>query len=264
MNDVIGVRVRPRGKSILCDAGDTVVQIGDYVVVETQCGEELAKVISLEDEGPSEDRGEELPRVLRRADQEDLARTMQERREEALSKCREMVGKLDLKMKPLASVWDPGTGHLTIFFSARERVDFRGLVWKLSRALETRVELRQVGSRDEAKLIGGVGRCGYTLCCQTFLTSFSSVSIKMAKEQNLALNPMKISGICGRLLCCLGYENKEYAAVKKRMPPMHHEVVTPEGSGRVIGTNLLKETVTVQLGGESVREFPLDKLEGGR
>jgi cell fate regulator YaaT (PSP1 superfamily) len=148
-----------------------------------------------------------------------------------------------------------------VFFSAEERVDFRDLVRKLSHALERRVELRQVGARDEAKLLGSIGRCGYPLCCQSFLTSFASVSIKMAKEQSLALNPTKISGICGRLLCCLAYESKEYAAMKKRMPQLKQEISTPWGKARVIGTDLLKETVTVELlDNEVVKEIALDEL----
>jgi cell fate regulator YaaT (PSP1 superfamily) len=172
-----------------------------------------------------------------------------------------MVGQLGLRMKPLAARYNAETDRLTIFFSAEERVDFRDLVRRLSHALERRVELRQVGARDEAKLLGSMGRCGYPLCCQNFLTSFASVSIKMAKEQSLALNPMKISGICGRLLCCLAYENKEYAAIKKRMPKLKQEISTPWGKARVVGTDLFKETVTVELlDNEAVKEVALDEL----
>jgi cell fate regulator YaaT (PSP1 superfamily) len=164
-------------------------------------------------------------------------------------------------MKPLAARYDSQGERLTIFFRAEERVDFRDLVRKLGHALETRVELRQVGARDEAKLLGSMGKCGYPLCCQNFLTSFASVSIKMAKEQNLALNPMKISGVCGRLLCCLAYESKEYAAMKKKMPQPKQEISTPWGKATVISTNIFKETVTVQLlDSEVVREIALDEL----
>jgi cell fate regulator YaaT (PSP1 superfamily) len=172
-----------------------------------------------------------------------------------------MVGQLGLKMKPLAARYDSEAERLTIFFRAEERVDFRDLVRNLSHALERRVELRQVGARDEARLLGTMGRCGYPLCCQNFLTSFASVSIKMAKEQSLALNPMKISGICGRLLCCLAYESKDYAAMKKKMPQLKQEISTPWGKARVIGTDLFKETVTVQLlDNEVVKEVALDEL----
>jgi cell fate regulator YaaT (PSP1 superfamily) len=172
-----------------------------------------------------------------------------------------MVAQLGLKMKPLAARYDSAAERLTVFFRAEERVDFRELVRKLSHALEMRVELRQVKARDEGKLLGSIGKCGYPLCCQNFLTSFASVSIKMAKEQSLALNPMKISGICGRLLCCLAYESKDYAAVKAKMPQLKQEVSTPWGKAKVIGTNLLKETVTVQLlDDEAIKEIALDQL----
>jgi cell fate regulator YaaT (PSP1 superfamily) len=172
-----------------------------------------------------------------------------------------MVAQLGLDMKPLAARYDSQGERLTVFFSAEERVDFRELVRELSRALETRVELRQVGARDEAKLLGSIGRCGYPLCCQNFLTSFASVSIKMAKEQSLALNPMKISGICGKLLCCLAYENKDYAAMKKKMPQPKQEISTPWGKAKVISINLFKETITVQLSDSEVtKEIALDEL----
>jgi len=145
----------------------------------------------------------------------DLTKDKQEREEEALAKCREMAAKLNLKMKPLVANFDPETNQFVIFFRAEERIDFRELVRKLRQNLKARLELRQVGPRDEAKLLGGMGKCGYPLCCQRFLNDFAPVSIKMAKEQGLALNPMKISGVCGRLLCCLAYENRDYKEIKK-------------------------------------------------
>ena len=218
----------------------------------------MAKVVTLE--APSE-AGEQCGRIVRKAEVEDLEEARRNLEGEALSTCREMVTQLGLKMKPLVARHNPGADRLTVFFSAEERVDFRDLVRKLSHALERRVELRQVGARDEAKLLGSMGRCGYPLCCQNFLTSFASVSIKMAKEQSLALNPMKISGICGRLLCCLAYESKDYACVKKKMPRPKQEVSTPWGKAKVISTDLLKETVTVQLlDGDATREISLHEL----
>jgi len=257
MVNIIGVKFRPKGKLVHCDAGDMSLQVNDYVVVDTQHGLEVAKVVTLE---PTSQPSEELMTVVRQAESEDLEEARRNLEKEALSKCNEMAEQLGLKMKPLAARYDSRSERLTIFFSAEERVDFRDLVRKLSRALERRIELRQVGSRDEAKLLGGIGKCGYPLCCQNSLTSFASVSIKMAKEQNLALNPMKISGICGRLLCCLAYENKEYADVRKQMPQLKHEVSTSWGKGRVISTNLLKETVTIQLDDGTVKEVALDEL----
>lgn len=260
MTNIIGVKFRPRGRLVHCDAGDVPLQVHDYVVVETSNGPDVAEVITLE---TSSQPGERLMAVVRRAEEDDLDEAQRRLEQEALSRCKEMAAQLGLEMKPLAVRHDGRGGQLTVFFSAQERVDFRDLIRKLSHALETRVQLRQVGARDEAKLLGGIGRCGYPLCCQNFLTGFASVSIKMAKEQNLPLNPMKISGICGRLFCCLAYESKEYAATKKKMPKLKQEISTPWGKGKVIGTNLFKETVTVQLDNEVTREIALAELVQG-
>lgn len=258
MANIIGVKFRARGDAVYCDAGEISPQVNDYVVVDTGHGLEVAKVANLE--APSQP-GEQLMKIVRRATAEDLEEAWQNLGKEAVNKCKEMVAQLGLKMKPLAARYDSKDERLTVFFSAEERVDFRELVRKLGQALETRVELRQVGARDEAKLLGSIGRCGYPLCCQNFLTSFASVSIKIAKEQDLALNPMKISGICGRLLCCLTYESKEYAAMKKKMPQPKQEISTPWGKATVISINLFKETVTVQLlDSEVIKEIALDEL----
>jgi cell fate regulator YaaT (PSP1 superfamily) len=199
-------------------------------------------------------------KVVRQANAEDLEEARRNLEREALTKCHELAAQLSLKMKPLAARYDLQNEHMTVFFSAEERVDFRELVRKLSHALERRVELRQVGARDEAKLLGSIGKCGYPLCCQSFLTSFASVSIKMAKEQSLALNPMKISGMCGRLLCCLAYESKEYAAMKKQMPQPKQEVLTRWGKATVVSVNLLKETIAVQMEDGVMQEVALSEL----
>jgi len=257
MANIIGVRFRPRGQLVYCDAGEISLQLNDYVVVDTGHGLDVAKVVTLE--APSQP-GEQLMVVVRQAEEEDLEEFRRNLEKEGLSNCHEMAAQLGLEMKPQAARYDFEGEHLTVFFSAQERVDFRELVRKLSRALETRVELRQVRARDEAKLLGSIGKCGYPLCCQNFLTSFASVSIKMAKEQSLALNPMKISGICGRLLCCLSYESKDYAAMKKKMPRPKQEISTRWGKAKVVSTNLFKETVTVQLDNEVIKEIALDEL----
>jgi cell fate regulator YaaT (PSP1 superfamily) len=234
------------------------LQVNDYVMVDTGHGLDVARVVTTQ---ALSEPGEQLMRIARKAEAKDLEEARRNLEKEALIKCHEMVAQLGLKMKPLAARYDSEAERLTVFFGAEERVDFRDLVRKLSHALERRVELRQVGARDEAKLLGSMGRCGYPLCCQNFLTSFASVSIKMAKEQSLALNPMKISGICGRLLCCLAYESKDYAAMKKKMPQLKQEISTPWGKARVINTDLFKETVTVELlDNEVVKEIALDEL----
>ena len=164
----------------------------------------------------------------------------------ALALCREKVAQLHLRMHPLAARWESDR-HVIIFFRADDKVDFRKLVRELSRLLHARIELRQVGPREQGKLCGLIGKCGYPLCCQTFLGQFAQSTIKMAKTQELALNPMKISGVCGRLLCCLNYEQSMYLDAKSHMPRVNKMVETEFGPGRVVAVNVLKETVTVQL-----------------
>jgi len=259
MAKIIGVRFQSRGNLFYCDAGDIPLQAGDYVMVDTEQGSDLAKVVISKAQVQASDLSKPLMTVIRRAQSEDLEKARQKREEKALAKCKEMVTELGLKkMKPISAHYNLDYSHLTIFFSAQERVDFRNLVRKLSRSLKTHVELRQVGPRDEAKLVGGIGKCGYPLCCQGWLTEFSSVSIRMAKQQDLTLNPVKISGICGRLLCCLAYENKEYAAMKEKMPQVSREISTPFGKAKVVSINPLKETATVEID-NLVRELPLSQ-----
>lgn len=259
MAKIIGVRFQPRGNLFYCDAGDIPLQIGNYVVVETSHGLDLAKVTISKAQVQASNLTEPLMRVIRRAQSEDLEKARQNKEKEVLAKCKELVTPLGLRMKPLSAHYNLDGSHLTIFFSARERVDFRNLVRKLSRSFETRVELRQIGPRDEAKLVGGIGKCGYPLCCQSFLSGFTPVSIRMAKQQNLALNPAKISGICGRLLCCLSYESKQYATIREKMPPVGQQVSTPFGKAKVVSVNPLKETVTIKLD-NVVKELPLNQL----
>jgi cell fate regulator YaaT (PSP1 superfamily) len=245
MANIIGIRFQPRGNVFYCDAGDMPLQTGDIVVVDTDHGLDLAKVTT-----PG-DRERELTKpvitVIRRAQPEDLEKAQGDKEKEAMAKCKEMVASLGLNMKPLSARYDFDSSHLTIFFSAQERVDFRNLVQKLSHSLKTHVELRQIGPRDEVKLVGGIGKCGYPLCCQGFLTGFTPVSIRMAKQQGLALNPLKISGICGRLLCCLSYESKQYTTLKEEMPQVGQRISTPFGQGKVVSTNLLREMIVVKL-----------------
>lgn len=256
--NIVGVKFRSRGRLVHCDAGELSLQVNDYVIVDTGQGLELARVVTLQ---VACQPGEELAKVVRKAETKEVDEARQNLEREALSSCRQTVDQLGLKMKPLLARYDSEADRLTVFFSAEERVDFRELVRKLSHSLERKVELRQVGARDEARLLGGLGRCGYPLCCQNFLTSFTSVSIKMAKEQSLALNPMKISGVCGRLLCCLSYESKDYAAIKKKMPQPKQEMLTRWGRVKVISTDLLKETVTIELlDSEVVKEVALTEL----
>ncbi len=262
MPEVVGVRFQQAGKVYYFDAAGIPVKINDYVVVETAHGYELGKVVISPDQVIFSEIGEPLKPIVRKAQPEDIkkAQRQQERASEAVVKCRELVVKLNLPMQPLAARYNLDGSHLTIFFSAEKRVDFRELVRELSRSLKTRVELRQVGARDEAKLIGGLGKCGFPLCCTTFLSEFVPVSIKMAKEQDIALNPMKTSGICGRLLCCLGYEYEQYRAMKAKLPKIGQEVSTNLGKAKVVSCNPLKETVMVELESGVNVELPCNQL----
>jgi cell fate regulator YaaT (PSP1 superfamily) len=192
--------------------------------------------------------------------QNSIEQQQQDREQRALAKCKELVTRLGLNMRPLVAQYSPENRRMTICFRAEERVDFRKLVRELGRSLKARVELRQVGPRDQGKLVGHIGVCGYPLCCQTFLKEYTPASIKMAKQQNLVLNPTKISGICGRLLCCLSYERGQYTAIKERMPRVGHEVITPLGKATVVAISPIKETVSVQFHDQTIKDIPLDQI----
>jgi cell fate regulator YaaT (PSP1 superfamily) len=263
MAEIVGVRFRRAGKIYNFDASGIELKVGDYVVVETARGLELARVTIAPKEVPDEEVGKGLKVVERKADAEDIeqARELEAKEAEALAECNKLVAKLRLPMKMLGAEYSLDGSRLTFFFSAEERVDFRELVRRLNSRFKKKVELRQLGPRDEAKLIGGFGRCGRPLCCVNFLSELSPVSIKMAKEQDLPLNPMKISGICGRLLCCLAYESEQYHDMKGKLPKEGQRVQTPMGAAVVVGGNPLKETVLVELESQARVELPLSKIK---
>jgi len=262
MANIAGIRFKKAGKIYYFDAGEIALQTGDYAVVKTSRGMELGHVVIAPGQIQVNETGESLSPVMRKAEPEDIAKEeeLNNKAEEALIECGKMVAELNLKMKLLSAEYSLDSSRLTFLFSAEERVDFRELVRRLSGKYKIRVELRQVGSRDEAKLIGSYGRCGRELCCGSFLTEFSPVSVKMAKEQDLPLNPMKISGACGRLMCCLAYEGEQYKAMKEKMPKAGQRVSTKLGEATVIGNNPLKETVIVELDSEATAELPLAEV----
>jgi len=264
MSEIVGVRFHQASKVYYFDAADNEVEVDDYVVVETSRGQELGKVVISPKQVLFSDITEPLKSVVRKAQAEDIEHAQQQREKsrEALAKCQELIRKLNLPMKSILAQYSLDGSHLTVFFSAANRVDFSELVRELSHNLKTRVELRQVGVRDDTKLVGGLGKCGFPLCCTTFLCDFAPVSIKMAKEQGVALNPMKTSGICGRLLCCLGYEYDQYRAMKEQLPGLGQEVSTPLGSAKVVGSNPLKETVLLELETGVTAELPLSQVTG--
>ena len=220
MADIVGVRFKRAGRVYYFNSAGIILEVNDCVVVETIRGLELGWVVVVPSQVKANGIIKPLKSVVRKAEAEDRERAtkLEEKEKETLAGCAELIAELNLPMKLLAAEYNLEGSRLTIFFSAEGRIDFRELVRQLSSRLKVRVELRQIGPRDETKLMGGFGRCGSPICCATFLSELSPVSIKMAKEQNLPLNPMKISGICGRLLCCLGYEYEQYRTIKAKMP----------------------------------------------
>lgn len=269
MADIVGVRFKEAGKVYYFDPAAFELNVNDYVVVETTRGPELGKVAIAPKQVLVSEVVMPLKPVLRKAEPEDIKRAqeVEAREREALAECSKLITRLHLPMKLLSAEYTLDGNRLTIYFSAAERVDFRELVRELSGLLKVKVELRQLGPRDEAKLIGGCGRCGRLLCCATFLGGFVPVSIKMAKEQGLPLNPLKISGVCSRLMCCLVYENEQYRLMKEKLPKEGQRVSTATGMAKVVGSNPLKETVLVELEESKANlELPLSQItiEGGQ
>jgi len=262
MTEIVGIRFRRAGRVYYFDPAGIDLEVNDYVVVKTTRGMELGKVVISPKQVLASEVTEQLKPVVRKAEPEDIQRAQEfkDKEDEALAECGKLIAKLGLPMKLLATEYNFEGSRLTFFFSATERVDFRELVRELNSRFKIRVELRQLQPRDEAKLVGGFGRCGRPLCCMNFLTEFSPVSIKMAKEQDLPLNPMKISGVCGRLLCCLAYESEQYHTMKDKLPKEGQRVSTPLGVASVVGSNPLKETVLVELKSRATVELPLSEI----
>jgi cell fate regulator YaaT (PSP1 superfamily) len=262
MAEVVGVRFKQAGKIYYFDPGELNLEVNDYVVVETARGLELGHVVIAPGQVIDSEIENPLKPVVRKAEPEDIERAKQfeDKEKEALEECAKLVEKLKLNMKLLGAEYNLDGSRLTLHFSAAERVDFRELVRDLAKRLKVRVEMRQTGPRDEAKMTGGCGRCGRPLCCMTFLSNFTPVSMRMAKDQGLPLNPMKISGVCGRLMCCLVYENDYYQEMKERMPRNGQRVMTPSGEGRVVDINPLKVSLMVELETQAVVEFPLNEV----
>ena len=262
MADIVGIRFKRAGKVYYFDPGGIELGVNDAVVVNTTQGLELGNVAIAPRQVVASEVAEPLKAVIRKAEPDDIehVRELDARAEEAFIECRKLIDNLQLPMKLLSAEYNLDGNRLTFLFSAEERVDFRELLRQLSNRFKVRVELRQVGSRDEAKLIGSFGRCGRPLCCMSFLSEFTPVSIRMAKEQALPLNPMKISGVCGRLMCCLGYENEQYRAMKNKLPKVGQRVSTQMGEATVAGSNPLKETVLVELESEATVELPLNEV----
>jgi cell fate regulator YaaT (PSP1 superfamily) len=247
---VVGVRFNPATKVYYFDpTGYEDLGPGEQVVVETTRGEEVGKVIIAPSQVSTDEVVGRLKHVRRRATAVDLVDMAyyRFREEEALARCLEKVEEHGLPMKLIRAEYNYDGRRLVVFFSAERRVDFRRLVQDLARSFKARIELRQIGVRDEAKLMGGIGKCGLPLCCSTWLTEFSPVSIKMAKLQDLPLSPMEISGVCGRLLCCLAYEKDHYAQIRKELPKRGDVLDTEQGRGTVVQIHPIRESVEIEL-----------------
>lgn len=276
MTTVIGVRFKKIGKIYYFDPRDILVKVGQNVIVETARGTEFGECVQGNHE--VEDGEVVLPlkrlvRIATRADHEIIEANEQHARE-AYRICREKIAAHGLEMNLVAVECTFDLNKILFYFTADGRVDFRELVKDLASVFRTRIELRQIGVRDEAKMLGGLGICGRELCCTSYLDEFQPVSINMAKEQNLSLNPSKISGTCGRLMCCLKYEHEVYAELQKQTPKVESLVETPEGRGTVVSTQMLRGTCRVLLeeGDDTPQQFACadctvlrsGKAKGGR
>jgi cell fate regulator YaaT (PSP1 superfamily) len=246
-----GIRFRQAGKVYYYDAGDLELEPGQYVVVETSHGLAVGRVVISPDQViANESSGvDDQKQIVRLATLEDIEQSeaMRERANEALLTAKERVSEMGLDMSVASGEFDLDGGQFTAYFTAQERVDFRNLVRELSKDLGAHVQLLQVGDRDRAKLVDGVDVCGERLCCSSWMTNFPSVSIRMAKEQDLPLNPQKISGVCGRLYCCLTFEYEDYKALRGTLPKVGSTVSTPAGAAKVTGIDFNREVVRLYL-----------------
>lgn len=249
MYSVVGVRFKKAGKIYYFDPTRHSVQQSDPVIVETARGIEYGTVVIGKREVSDSDVVLPLKKVIRKADRSD-SQVVEENKKAAKNAfitCTDKIKEHKLKMKLVDVEYTFDRNKIIFYFTAEGRVDFRGLVKDLASIFRTRIELRQIGVRDEAKMLGGIGPCGRMLCCSTWLGDFEPVSIKMAKDQNLSLNPTKISGLCGRLMCCLKYEHDQYESAKDELPPVGSQVVTSLGDGKVVGLNVEANKVQVHV-----------------
>ena len=264
--EVVDIQFRAGQKVYYFDPAGHHCKAGDHVIIDTARGPEYGICAAGNHRIPTKDVVAPLRCVLRHATAEDERTVARNRAEEkrAFDICMQKIEEHGLDMQLVSAEYSFDGSKILFFFTADERVDFRELVKNLASIFHTRIELRQIGVRDEAKMLGGLGVCGRPICCGTFLGDFQPVSIKMAKEQNLSLNPTKISGVCGRLMCCLKYEQDQYEQTRKKMPKVGKEVITPDGPGVVWDLNIIKETVRVRIQkGDSseLKDFPMDEVQ---
>ena len=262
LKDIVGIKLHPADPVTLFDSRELYLKKNDMVVVETKRGLSLGEVLM-----PTRRQyttAANLPRVIRVMSQGDVRQKERNKDKEAAAQrlCKERIDRLKLPMKLINVEYVHGGNKAVFYFAAEGRVDFRELVRDLAQRLHTRIEMRQIGVRDVSRMVGGVGVCGCQLCCNLYLRDFKPISIRMAKDQNLVLNPQKVSGVCGRLLCCLTYENEVYRKAAKSMPRVGRRVMTPDGEGRIRDRDVLKRVVRVQLNDEPVlKEFSVDEIQ---
>ncbi|MBR4116555.1 MAG: stage 0 sporulation family protein [Clostridia bacterium] len=261
MTEVVSVKFKDTGKAYYFSPAGKTVKIGDKVIVETQNGNELGVIYEENHSVPDDDLVLPLKKMLRVATEKDLKRVEENKKKaaDALKVCEELVlqHKLDMKLVDVEYSFDGS--KIVFFFTSDGRVDFRELVKDLAAKFHTRIELRQIGVRDEAKMLGGIGICGQPYCCKRFLNDFEPVSIKMAKEQGLSLNPTKISGSCGRLMCCLKYEEDAYSHLASLTPRVGSTVKTPDGIGTVTDANLITGNLFVKLNDSEAIPFKIHR-----
>jgi cell fate regulator YaaT (PSP1 superfamily) len=249
MYEVIQVRLREAGKITYFSTGGMKFKAGDYVIVEADRGLDYGQVIAETEVILDADVEDPLRKIIRKANPWDMNQIEKNKKKvkEVMDTCSKKILERKLPMKLIDAEFSFDRSKIMFYFTADGRVDFRDLVKDLANAFKTRIELKQIGVRDEAKMLGGFGPCGRVLCCATYLKDFEPVTIKMAKEQNLPLNPTKISGLCGRLMCCLSYEHKTYKELMKGLPHEGEIIKTERGEGKVVSLNALKREVTVEL-----------------
>lgn len=262
--EVVGIKFKNNNKTYYFSPNKLSLNVSDTVVVETPNGNTIAYVCEKNKQIDPEKLVAPLSNVVRKATEQDL-KTMEKlesRKEEVLNTTKSLIEKHGLDMKLVGCEFPLDGQKIVITYVCEDRVDFRELVKDLAGKLKSRIELKQIGIRDQAKIIGGIGACGEVCCCARYLNNFDKVSIKMAKTQNLSLNPTKISGVCGRLMCCLSYENEVYADALKKMPKVNSKVKTPDGVGTVVYNNLLKKVSDVKLDGDDavVKQYSLKDL----
>ena len=267
MVNVIGVRFKPAGKTYYFDPLDFDIKQGDSVIVETSRGIEYGEVVMSKKTIDNDQFKKPLKGVIRIATEEDTEKSKRNREleKEAYKICLEKIQNHKLEMKLVEVEYTFDGNKILFYFTADGRIDFRELVKDLAMVFKTRIELRQIGVRDETKILGGIGICGRPLCCHTYLSEFAPVSIKMAKEQNLSLNPSKISGVCGRLMCCLKNEEETYEELNRKLPGIGDRVTTADGlRGEVHSVSVLRQLVKVIVdvdGEKEIREYPVEDLK---